>query len=43
MNLEQITLQDCIDMYVMEEKTVVINNGKIEGFISEKKNIPADR
>ena len=43
MELENVTIQDCIDMYVMKGKVTIINDGKVEGFVSENKNIPADR
>ena len=42
MELENVTIQDCIDMYVMKGKVAIINNGKVEGFVSEKIS-PADR
>lgn len=42
MNLEKVTIQDCIDMYEMKGQTTVINDGKVINFV-EKENIPADR
>lgn len=36
MNLENVTIQDCIDMYEKKDKAVVINDGKVIGFISEE-------
>ena len=42
MELENVTIQDCIDMYVMKGKATIINNGEVEGFASEKIS-PADR
>lgn len=41
MNVEKITVQDCIDMFNMKNEAVIINDGKITGF--QKENIPADR
>lgn len=37
-NLEAITLQDCIDMYTYKHKAVVINDGKVKGFVKEESN-----
>lgn len=39
-NLEAITIQDCIDMYTYKHKAVVINDGKVKGFIKEERNEP---
>ncbi len=36
MNLETITLQDCIDMYEKKDKATIINDGKVVDFVSEK-------
>lgn len=36
MNLEEITIEDCIDMYEKKGKAVIINDGKVVGFIEEK-------
>lgn len=36
MNLEAITIQDCIDMYEKKGQSIIINDGKVFGFISEK-------
>lgn len=38
MNLEAITIQDCIDMYEKKGQAVIINDEKVTGFISEKEN-----
>lgn len=38
MNLEVITIQDCIDMYEKKGQATIINDGKVVGFISEKIN-----
>lgn len=35
MNYENITIQDCIENFTMEGKTVVINDGQVLGFIKE--------
>lgn len=32
MNMEAITLQDCIDNYEMKGQAVVINDGQVLGF-----------
>lgn len=32
MNLEVITIQDCIDMFEKKGMSVIINDGKIVGF-----------
>ena len=34
--LDNITLEDCIDLYEKKGIATVINNGKIENFIEEK-------
>lgn len=36
MNLEVITIQDCIDMYDKKGQSTIINDGKIVGFYPEK-------
>ena len=42
MNLDVVTIQDCIDMYDLKEYSTTINDGKVIGFKAEK--IPtADR
>lgn len=38
MNLETVTLQDCIDMYQTKGRYTIINDGKVTGF---KEEIPA--
>lgn len=38
MNLEVITIQDCLDMYEKKGQSIIINDGKVVGFISEKDN-----
>ena len=43
MNTEIITIQYCIDMYYTKKKVAVINNGKVEGFVSENENIHSSR
>lgn len=37
MNYNVITIEDCIAMYE-DNKTAVINNGYLEGFIDEKED-----
>lgn len=32
MNLEKVTIQDCIDMYDLKNQETIINDGKIIGF-----------
>ena len=34
--LDEVTLEDCIDLYEKKNLKTVINNGKIENFIEEK-------
>ena len=34
--LDEVTLEDCIDLYEKKGIATVINNGKIENFIEEK-------
>lgn len=36
MNLETITIQDCLDMYGEKNQATVINDGKVVGFVAEK-------
>ena len=36
MNLESLTIQDCIDIYEKQEKATIINGGKIIGFVPKK-------
>lgn len=35
MELENVTIQDCIDMYEKESKVVIINDGNVIGFVVE--------
>ena len=37
MNMETITLQDCIENYEMKGQASVINDGQVLGFEQEKK------
>lgn len=32
MNLQVVTLEDCIDMYEKKEKAVILNDGAVVGF-----------
>lgn len=34
-NLNAVTLQDCLDMYTYRGKAVVLNDGKVKGFVKE--------
>ena len=34
-DFESVTVQDCIDFYIMEEKCTVIKDGRIIGFIEK--------
>ena len=34
--LDEITLEDCIDLYEKKNIKIIINNGKIENFIEEE-------
>ena len=34
--LDEVTLEDCINLYEKENIKTVINNGKIENFIEEE-------
>lgn len=34
--LDEVTLEDCIDLYEKKGIATVINNGKIENFIKEE-------
>ena len=36
MNYEVITIEDCLENYVMEGKSVVISNGQVVGFETEE-------
>lgn len=36
MNLETITVQDCLDMYEKKEQATIINDGKVIRFVEEK-------
>lgn len=42
MNLEKVTIQDCIDMYDLKNQAVILNDGKAIGF-TEKENPHTDR
>lgn len=43
MNLDEVTIQDCIDMYHMKGQIAIIENGKVIGFQGERKNPHTDR
>lgn len=42
MNLEVITIQDCIDMFELKDQSTIINDGKVIGF-KGKENPHTDR
>lgn len=42
MNLEVITVQDCIDMFDLKDQSTIINDGKVIGF-KGKENPHTDR
>lgn len=33
MNLEEVTMQDCIEMYARRGKSAIVNDGKLLGFM----------
>lgn len=35
MNLDAITIQDCIDLYEKKERAVILNDGKVVDIITE--------
>lgn len=35
-NLEAVTVQDCIDRYELKGEGVLLDNGKISGFMDER-------
>lgn len=37
MNLENITIQDCIDKYEKKGEMIIVNDGKVKGFIKYRK------
>lgn len=37
MNLANVTIQDCIDMYHMKDMATIINDGNVSYFIKEDK------
>lgn len=39
-NLERVTIQDCLDNYKYKNKVVLINDGQIVGFKIEKEKAP---
>lgn len=40
MNLDVVTVQDCIDMYNLKDHSTIINDGKVVGFKGKEKKIP---
>lgn len=44
MNLEAVTIQDCIDMYDLKKQCTILNDGNVIGFKGmEKENPHTDR
>lgn len=43
MNLETVTIQDCLDNYNFKGQITVLNDGKVKEFKEEKKNPHTDR
>lgn len=37
MNLNQVTIQDCLDMFNMLNKAVILKNGQVVGFVKENR------
>lgn len=35
-NLDAVTIQDCLDLYIMKNRYTVCNDGKIVGFVAEE-------
>lgn len=35
LNLDAVTVEDCINLHTLKEKYTVINDGKIIGFVEE--------
>lgn len=35
MDLQRVTIQDCIDLYEKKERVVILNDGKVINIISE--------
>lgn len=35
-NLEAVTLQDCIDMYELKGESVLLDNGRVSGFMVDR-------
>ena len=35
-NLDAVTIQDCLDLYIMKNRYTVCNDGKIIGFVSDE-------
>lgn len=44
MNLEKVTVQQCIDKYEKKKKITILRDGKVEGFVNistiERQKIP---
>lgn len=35
LNLEAITLEDCVDLHILKGKKTLINDGNVVGFVEE--------
>lgn len=40
MNLEVVTVQECIDMHDLKDQITIINDGKVIGFKGKEKENP---
>ena len=38
MNIEKITIQDCLDMYEKKRQAVILENGQVVGFAKEQES-----
>lgn len=41
MNMESVTIEDCLDMFDKKGYATVANDGKVVGFVPEKENAPS--
>ena len=41
MNMELVTIEDCLDMFEKRGYATVANDGKVIGFVQEKENAPS--
>lgn len=40
-NIEEITIEDCIEMFEKKGCSTIANDGKVVGFVQEKENAPS--